>query len=135
MPMAPQSKVHFQELANNITVATSGGGTSWESIELDGPEAIGPWLEQVTSHTRLRSPTTNLEVRGDFFWSIDGSEWTGPFTLFAATGTEGQAVSAPYTTVANFGRRMRYVLSYRASAGTASESGTVSWGCAFQFKS
>jgi len=128
--MPNSDKVHFQFLATNLAVSTSGSSTAWEYLEIEGPSDLGPHLESVTSHTRLRSPTAAFEFKCVFMWSIDGSTWSAIMDLTTASGTAGQAISDPYDTVANFGRKMRWALGYRATSGTLVESGNITWGIA-----
>ena len=131
--MPQNEKVQFEFLARNLTVASCGNSTAWEYLELEGPRDLGPHLESVTSHTRLRSPTSNFEFKCVFLWSIDGSSWNGPHDLTTATGSAGQAISAPFDSVDDFGLKMRWAVAYRASSGTLVESANVTWGVALDF--
>jgi len=73
----------------------NGNSTAWEYLEIEGPSDLGPHLESITSHTRLRSPTAAFEFKCVFMWSIDGSTWSAIMDLTTASGTAGQAISDP----------------------------------------
>lgn len=55
----------------------------------------------------------------------DGKTWDGPNDVFAAVGASGQSIETAWAPTA-FGLQMRFALAIRASAGTDSESATVS---------
>jgi hypothetical protein len=130
-------KVVVIRLVDNVRLSSPGGGTTWTYIPIDNPQigSWGPTLEQITPYVNTTARTTNNEWKVVFYWSYDGSSWSGPYDLMSAISADGMTIHTPYSTVANFGIKMRFALGVRASTGTSSESVTVSADLAFQFRS
>lgn len=140
MPGAPGDKVRVVPFAVNLLLASKGGDQNytWFELNLDECEDWGPYIQSITAHTDTRAPSAQARWTVGFYWGVDGKVWnpTGDaITLFAATGTAGQAIQAAYTTTTNFGLKLRFVVGIKANAGTAVETATVSGALAFEFRS
>ena len=134
MPIRVPNKVRFVKMVQHLALVTPGGGTSWEYLEVEGPADWGPRLLEITTHQKTYARTSNFGWKPVFFASFDGGTWAGPYDLRTTLIAKNQSISAPYTTVANFNARMRFAVAYRALSGTAVESGMITFGLAFKFK-
>lgn len=131
----PQSNVRVVQFFAERPVQTDGT-TSWREIPLDVPETVewGPYLEQIIAVTESRNDTTNFQWKVVLYWSMDGSEWSGPTDLFSALSSgPGRAVQTAFTTKAQMGPKMRYALAVSNSTDTNVEAAEVSCSCYFEF--
>ena len=83
-----------------------------------------------------RNSTAQLSWNVGFFYSYDGSTWTSSrIALFAPiTGGSVPIVHPAYSTVTNFGLRIRLVLAWRSGNGSQADSANVSATLALQSK-
>jgi hypothetical protein len=140
IPAAAMQKVMVVPFADGLALSTSGGGTTWEYVELDDAlghlRSVGPFLETITAHTKTAIRTTNARWKLVFWWSVDGNTWTGPIDLFGELAAVGQAIQTAYTppSPSTLGLQLRFGIGIRAAAGTASESVNVSGSLVLVFK-
>lgn len=58
-------------------------------------------------------------------WSVSGRVWSTPVQIFGPQAGVGQVIGAWYSTDANFGLQMQYVIEASNMAGTAIENGRI----------
>ncbi len=139
MKSIPTQKVVLIPLFYKKQLQTDGT-TTFSYIDIDLPQAVdwGPYLESITAHTSTESKTANFSWKIGFFWSFDGRRWnpaSTPIYLFSAITTIVDTVQTPYSTVANFGLKMRYVIAVANTSGTNIERAVCGCALAFTFKS
>jgi len=130
-------KVLVVPFAENLTLTTSGGGTSYEFFELghlDHLRFLGPRLLSITAHVKTSARTANARWKVVFYWSVDGDSWSASNDLFTEIAAVGQTIQTPFTDTTKFDLHMRYAIGARASTGTASESVTVGGALALEFR-
>ena len=109
-------------------------------IDVDLPQAAdwGPYLESIVAHTQTESATSNFTWKIGFYWSFDGRKWnpaTNPVDLFSAITSNDDAIQTPYTTTAQLGMKLRFVIVVASSNAGAVERGICGCALAFNFKS
>ncbi len=109
-------------------IRSGGGGTSFTTDYLDLPQLkeVLPFAASMKLHTVARQTTAACEWKVVFCWSADGNDWSSAVDLHSAISADGQSITTPYATLANFGRLARFGVSARASSGTGQEGAVAS---------
>lgn len=135
-PPIPQSNVRVVQFFAERLVQTDGTA-NWREVPIDAPEVLpwDPYLFQIVPVTESRNDTANFEWKVVVYWSMDGSEWTGPTDLFAPLSAgPGRAIQSAFTDASKMGPQMRYAVAVRNSGGGAIESAELSCSCYFEFR-
>lgn len=115
----------------------STGGNAAYIYFLIGPKMLegwGPYVEDIVVHARGPDRTTNFSwgVRGR--QTIDGNGWTNFSGMFQDNVTsDGQVISAPYTTRSDLGLHLNFAAAVKISSGAADESGVLTAYAAVKF--
>jgi hypothetical protein len=114
----------------------SDGSTGWverfrTTVEISN---VGPYLAGITIHGNMQNRTSNFEYKVIGQYSYDNEVYTTfSSDVLSAQNTNGNVISAKYTTHTDFGLYIRLVVQVRNGAGTNVESGEVSTSAALQF--
>jgi hypothetical protein len=130
-------QVLFVELCNKKDVVTQGTGTATTVRVGPAFRDLGPYLQDIVVHGKGYNDTNGLFYTVKAEYSYDGEDWE-PFAavLMAVTSpnVSKTRVSAAYTSRADFGRQIRFLVELDDSnAGVA--TGQLSLSVAFHFLS
>lgn len=136
MSAGPKDKTGFIWLAEESLLLTDGQ-SSYDYTPVGSQlVGLGPRLEDVVVHLVIRnaSSQSNFKVAVKGQYSVNGETWHDFTTLLLEDEVgDGYTISAPYTTRANFGIRIRFLVGVKDVG--AQERGMVSLGVALNFLS
>lgn len=142
--MAYPSPVQQVDVLYKVTLTSNGEAfdeTNWIELEIPEAAAFGPRLAGVLAIMQLEGKSTYFGCKVGFVRSFDGKTgWgtDGQGTNAAVIHTitnDGIEQSSEYTTVANFGRRLKFMVQPYSTTPGAVERGVVSLTLVFRFKS
>ncbi len=112
----PRPKTNATEiiLAESEKVSSTGGGaTNWDEFDLGPILELSPHLESIMIHLlQEHRSSANLKHRVRLYRSFDGVTWVPTLSadLIASQNTQGDTISAEYSTRTSFGRYMKITL-------------------------
>lgn len=131
----PTPRVLFAEIASTKEFVTRGNGVAQKVLVGPVFQDIGPQLQDIVVHVFGQQATANFTYKILAEYSYDGELWAA-FGAALVTVTAGNVnkytLSAPYTTRADFGRHLRFLVEVNDNA-TAVEAAQLSVSVAFRF--